>query len=296
MQIKLTKALISIICLSSMLLATQYPADFLNINLDVRTAALADVSASYNYSLSSVFNNPANVVGVVGMEFGSTKWLADLGGNSVAICYSLGGIKARLGLGLGYAFVSTKFQDVITQKDIKYSDNLISAVVGYRFFDKIRLGLAIKNYIQQLDEKSNTALAVDIGGSFVTKKVVLGMVAKNFGTQLSETKEELPLKIDFGAKFVLVGSQEDRQKINLFIENSVLKQITVYKIAVEYIYQNILSIRLGYKFNTDVEKLTFGVGTKVKIPKINLKSELNLSYIPYGSLGEVVKFSIGVKF
>jgi len=296
MQIKPIKILVFIICLSSLLLATQYSADFLNINLDIITSALADVSASYDSPFSSVFTNPANIVGGVGIEIGSTKWLADLNGNTIVLCYSLGREKAKLGLGLGYASLSTEFQNVATQQNIKYSDSIISAVVGYKLFSKVRLGLNIKNYLQQLDDISNTALSVDFGSSFVTKKVVLGIVIKNIGSQLSETKEELPLRIDFGSKFVLIGSQEEKQKINLFLESSVSQEYTIYKAAVEYIYRNVLSVRFGYKFNTDVDKLTFGVGTKVKIPKINLKSVIDLSYIPYGSLGEVVKFSFGIKF
>jgi len=296
MQIKIIKVLTFIICFSSLLLGTQYSADFLNINPDIRTSALADVSASYNYPFSSVFTNPANIVGGIGIEVGSTKWLADLNGNTIVICYSIGGEKANLGFGLGYASLSTEFQNVATQQNIKYSDSIISAVVGYKLFSKLGLGLTIKNYIQQLDDISNTALAIDFGSSFVTKKVVLGIVIKNIGTQLSETKEGLPIRIDFGSKFVLIGSQEDKQKINLFIEGSVSQENTVYKTAVEYVYHNVLSARIGYKFNTDIDKLTFGVGTKVKIPKINLKSVIDLSYIPYGSLGEVVKFSLGVKF
>lgn len=271
---------------------TSSTAEFFKINLDVRTAALADITVSYTYPLSSVYGNPANIVGGKGIEFAYTKWLADVYGNTVVACYSL--LNERFGMGLGYSSLGTEFTNVATQDKIVYSDSLISLVLGYKFFNKINIGLSVKDYIQKLDDVSNNAVVLDFGSSFVTKKIVLSIVLKNLGTQLSETKEEIPLQLNLGGKFVILNTEE--QKMNLYLEGSVFKDATIYKIATEYTYLGIFTARLGYKFNTDLDKFSLGIGTKFVIPKVKIKTVLDISYIPFGSLGEVVKFSFGIKF
>lgn len=271
--------------------------DFLNINLDIRTSALGDVSSVYTYPFSSIYGNPANCIGIRGVEFGYTQWVADIAGNSIVAGYSFGGKEnTKIAVGVGYTSLGTEFIDIVTQKSIKYSDSLSSLVVGYQILKKLRIGVSVKNYVQQMDKISNTAIFGDIGCSFVSKKIVLGVALKNLGSEVSETGQKLPTRIDTGFKFVIL-EKEEQQKISVFVESSsILEDKTIYKVSAEYTYLDILIARMGYKFNTDVDKFSLGIGAKVKIPKIKLKTNIDLSYIPFGGLGEVVKVSFGVKF
>ncbi|MCX7716303.1 MAG: PorV/PorQ family protein [Endomicrobia bacterium] len=298
MQVKKMKFLFiySLIFLSIYSFSVSY-SDFLNINLDIRTAALADILSVYPSPFSSVYGNPANSLGIKGIEFGYIQWIGDVVGNSVIAGYSFGGEEKeqkKVGIGVGYTKLGTEFEDVLTQQSIQYYDSLLSFVVGYRLLKKLNLGVSVRSYIQQLDNISNTALVFDLGSSFIAKKFGVGVVLKNLGTQLSKTKEELPTRIDVGMKFPILHKEE--QKINMFMEcSSILNNATIYKIASEYIYMDVLFARIGYKFNTDMDKFSLGVGAKLTIPKIKLKTNIDLSYIPFGSLGEVVKISFCAK-
>lgn len=296
MQIKKVKHLMCFFILASECLLFSSFAEFLNINIDGRTSALADVTSVYTYPFSSIYGNPANCIGIKGVEFGYTQWLSDIVGNTVIAGYSFGSKdKPRLGVGVGYTILGTEFTDIVTQKSIKYADSLSSIVVGYSVFKNLRLGISIKYYLQQMDTISNTAIVIDTGGSFVTKKVVLGMSLRNFGSSLSETKQNLPSRIDVGMKCVIL-EKEEQQKINLLLEtSSILNDKTVYKVSAEYTYLDVLTARVGYKFNTDLDKFSLGIGAKVKVPKVKLKTNIDLSYIPFGSLGSVLKVSFGIK-
>jgi hypothetical protein len=65
-------------------------------------------------------------------------------------------------------------------------------------------------------------------------------------------------------------------------------------VGVSYSFKGMFFVRGGYKFNYDVQGLTFGVGINYSLGDI--VGTLNYAYVDFGELTQVHMFSLGFSF
>jgi len=148
------------------------------------------------------------------------------------------------------------------------------------------------------------ALLFDVGIRYNTgfRTVQVAASIQNFGPSFKYAVDlaHAPILFRTGIAGDIIGQNslliEDPKNrlgfaIELFQPNDYSQQIHT---GFEYEFAKIIALRLGYKFNYDVEGLTFGVGIKQEISK----SIILIDY-SYGSMGKYLesahRFSIGVQ-
>jgi hypothetical protein len=185
--------------------------------------------------------------------------------------------------------------------------------------DKFSMGVAVKYAYESLYnghaaytmtsqgvyESVNTwgkGFLFDFGMHYNTgyKTVQVAISAQNFGADIKYAKETNPVPLQFrwgisadlmGENALLVENESNRITLafDLFQPNDYAQQEHV---GLEYTFNNLVSLRAGYKFNYDVEGLTLGAGVKTNLTGVGLS--FDYSYTPLSNyLGDVHRISIG---
>jgi len=202
-----------------------------------------------------------------------------------------------------------------------------SYVVGLSYAkklsDRFSTGLSIKYGHESLYDKKSLSIT-DVDGSILDaktsanviifdfgihyntgfKSIQMGASVQNFGPDIKYAKDKssvpmlfhVGIAADFiGPNSLFVEEQNNRLGLafDIFQTNDYDQQ---QHIGIEYEFNNIVTFRAGYKFNYDLEGLTFGFGIKQKLGL--LKILLDYSYgvldAEVGSFGNIHRISIGV--
>jgi hypothetical protein len=187
--------------------------------------------------------------------------------------------------------------------------------------DKFAIGLSVKYAHESLYNGSKVitlvrngaseevktwtdALMFDLGIKYNTgfHSIQVGAAVQNFGANVTYAKESSPLPMMFrlgiaadviGSDPLFIVDNDNRLGIefDLFQPNDYAQQ---EHIGIEYEYSGMFTLRAGYKFNYDVDGITFGGGIKQNISSVNLT--VDYSYCPMGTyLGNAHRFSLGVE-
>ena len=117
-----------------------------------------------------------------------------------------------------------------------------------------------------VEESKATALSIDMGGILQWKKLRTALVVENLGTKITykegiatgDEGDPQPLTFKLGLAY---------KDAKLTIAADTVKQIDDnirQNLGVEYLIQDIIAVRLGYKFGFDIASLTAGVGLNIK--------------------------------
>ncbi len=152
-------------------------------------------------------------------------------------------------------------------------------------------GISIKFIQEKLDDKSAVAYALDIGSLYKTpvENLSLGFNVQNLGGEIKfvEEGDELPLNIKVGTGYRLLnGDFLLALDYNLPADND-----GYINTGVEYWLWDIISLRLGYGSNNEVEEgISYGLGMN------NGEIGLDYAFEPYGILGNTHRVSLSWRF
>ena len=134
------------------------------------------------------------------------------------------------------------------------------------------------------------------------RSVVIGASVQNFGPDVKFAEEGYPPPMMFraGVAFNLLGSTSllflggDNLRLtvlfDMFQPNDYMQQ---FHAGFEFTYKEVLSFRVGKKFNYDVESWSYGIGLNFVTKKIDVR--FDYSYSPFGVyLGDVQKLTLGI--
>jgi hypothetical protein len=164
-----------------------------------------------------------------------------------------------------------------------------------------RITTATGTSIQQVNTWGSGML-FDFGIHYLTgfRTIQIGASVQNFGADIKYAVESnpAPLLFRFGFAADLVGKdalitpREDSRltvAFDLFQPNDYTQQAHA---GLEYMYQDVLALRAGYKLNYDEEGFTFGGG--ITQPVGSVKLTLDYSFGSAGTyLGNVQRISLG---
>jgi opacity protein-like surface antigen len=306
-------------------------ASFLAIDVGPRANAMGSAFVSVANDVTAMYWNPAGIANLDGfqMMFSNTKWIADVAFNYAGIAMPLGDFGT---LGLNATFVT---MDQIERTTVESPDgtgefvNASSYAFGLTYAreltDQFLIGFNAKFAYEKLYNSSATGVALDVGALFDTQisGLKLGMSISNYGTKmqlqgqdfivqndpypnisgnngsinstLSADAFDLPLMFRLG---ISMDVFKELYGSSLIISADALHpsdDVESVNIGGEYVFQNMLSLRIGYKglFAKDSEQgMNYGGGLRLNVAG-NTCLLFDYSYISFGDLNSVHMFSVG---
>lgn len=292
---------------------------FLKVNGDPRQAALGGSMMITNYpSANVVFGSPAMLTLVKGsnVQFNSQSYIADIRHHSIAYSQEFdqigtfavsaavmdyGDIEETVHLELqGGATVPYLTGNTFTARDM---------AIGLSYAKQITAQLSVGGTVRYINETiAGTGMSnwsVDFSTNYYTgfKSLRLSLAARNFGpdAHLVGYSEELqsepvdirmPLEMRAGLAFDIIEKGTGPHLLTAMADGKVSSDgPEKINLGLEYVYNDLLAVRSGYRVNYDEEGLTLGAG--LNFPIAAQQYSLNYAYLDFGSLKQVHMFSLG---
>ena len=299
---------------------------FLEVDANVRSAAMGGASTSLFDGVASMFQNPAGLAGVSGIGFSAATniWIADIKQHAIGVAVDLNKIGlGRLGGILGASLlvmdngdmIRTDFSQVTEEQsyyayDDPYTIEEWAAGIAYarRISDQFTIGGHVKYAVQDLgevdvyrdleDDTGSVAnrlspLLFDFGTIYYTGfgDLRISMSFRNFSQELIYVNEkfELPITMKIGVAMKVLSLNNDTHSLTVALDAEHPRDyMERINLGFEYRLWNLV-LRTGYRFNHDEEGLSAGFG-------LHLGSVLgiNYAYTAFGVFGAVQRISIAI--
>ena len=300
---------------------------FLGVGTDARPVALGEAFTAVEGGSTALFYNPASMArleGVTSLGLGLTQWIADINQYYAGAAFSpWGGEYGVIGIEFQTVDYGT-FEGTIVDPDpngkgyfdeadipgLNFKPGAYMIGIGYAraLSDKFAIGGAVKYVSQNLGDtyaassgetSSNKAnvLAFDFGVLYRTgfKSLNFGMTVRNFAREVRYQQEgfQLPLTFKIGVSmnlFDLTELDRDTHGLLLAIDAEHPRDYPEQvRVGAEYLFMNILALRVGFVTPSDEYTMTYGVGIQPEVA--NLGFGLDYAYTPFGVFGDVHRFT-----
>ncbi len=297
---------------------------FLDIPVGSRAAGMGDAYVSAGDDANAVFWNPAGIALVSNWQLmvNYTPWLADITHNALAFSANLGnlGVIGVSYVGMDYGTITgTRVADTEIGYEVIGNIEPAEFAVGIAYArqvtTKFAYGLHLKYAYQNLG-KSKTGYteeevrdvenklgepAFDFGTLYFTgfKDLRIAMSARNFSREVGHRKEIFPMPLTFSlgiAMDVLTLLREGG-------DHSLTATMTAlhprdyperFNLGFEYWFRRMVAARFGYKFISDEESFTLGLGLRLKMGPTGLMIDYSYNHHQYWDA--VQKISVGFSF
>ncbi len=294
----------------------------LKIIYSARANAMAGAFTSRDDDIDVIFFNPANLGGYkVKREVSSTYMNYFDGYNGGSIAYQYKKSRKSNVAFFGQFLASDDITRTLEGENGGYlesgsfsnSDFIAGASYSYHFNDQLNIGLTGKFIQESIDDKSASALALDIGILHrpVNEKIRVGAVIRNLGSQItyfndSKYSEGLPLVYAGGISYKTDLKTRDREVafVPTMLVSLDLSLATgsdlIGLIGTEFQVHDQFLIRAGYKTNSGDyrnggdNEIYSGLSTGVGFVRNNLKIDYALN--SYGDLGFVNQVTLKYQF
>lgn len=270
-------------------------ATFLKSEVGSRYVAMGGAATGSADDINSIYYNPAGLINIKGHEatFMYNQSFMDSSYGFLAYAVNLKD-KGSIGASLTYAQVLDIKETIAeyptgTGNFFSAQDIALSLSYAKKITNHISFGNNLKLIKGKIEKESAFGFALDLG--LLAKKVIynnfsFGLSVQNIGSKMKyiEEGDSLPLNIKFGTSCKILN---DKLLIALDVNKPIDNDLNI-KTGLEYNLFNILSIRGGYSTGpSDIGSgLSVGLGFKYSL------FNLDLSYVPYGDLGNMVRVSI----
>ncbi len=276
-------------------------AQFLKLPVNARATAMGNAVVALAEGALSIAYNPAGTLSVNEVSLGATynAWFAN-------ITHSFIGVAANLHewgtVGVGVTLLTT--DDIIvrtpafpegTGELFRASDYAFALSYARQISEDFSLGLSAK-YIKSFlynDEIKANSFAFDIGSLYDIPilRTRLGISVNHLGEDLTYINEQysLPTVLRFGARTTIL-QEENNLVYAAFQVGRPNDSDEQYNVGFEYVFQQVISFRGGYRFNYDTEDWSGGLG--VNLQTLGVLGELDYSYTNYKFLPGTHMFSL----
>ena len=294
---------------------------FLKINGDPVPAAMGGATTAISpKNANAVFGNPASLTGVrrLDVQFNNVNWIADISHQSVALAWNAGntGVFAISLVSLDYGDIpetvnaaipgdGSRTQAMVTGNFFTARD--IAAGVSYsrQITDRLSLGGNVRWIQQKIAELSMSNWSIDFGTMYYTgfRTLRLAITARNFGPDShiigwSEEYQREPvdvrMPIDFraGVAMDFFENTEDPHLLTVVFEGDHPNDgPEKYHFGMDYTFQEIFSLRGGYRFNYDEQGFSIGAGFLYN--QSGFSGAVNYAYLNFGALENAHFLSLG---
>jgi hypothetical protein len=292
-------------------------AQFLKIGVGCRGVAMGGAFVATADDPSAAYWNPGALVRVPGtqFQFTGTQLYGDiLYGNGI-VTHEMQGIGT---FALQFGLLSSGDMDLttVTNPDggetFTCSDMVVGVSFGRMLTDRFSAGMTAKYVRESWDDISAGGVAVDLGTLYDTgfKTLRIGMSIQHFGPELQPSGEDttwysggdsldtyssysMPMTFKLGLAMDVVdqGPHQLTVEVDGVHPNDNVEQVNI---GAEYLYNNMVALRGGYRVNTDEEGLAAGAG--FRIPMGDKTVTLDYAYQDFNRLEMVHRASLGFSF
>ena len=303
--------LVMTVCFAGSLLAQEgnkggrAGAQYLKIGVAAQAAAMGEAYVAVGNDVSACFYNPSGLTKLKASQamFSNISWPADISYNFVALALpvqSLGGAIAvqAAALSTDDMIVRTPLRPEGTGQTFRAADYYVGLSYARDLTDHFTFGVTVKGLMEQAYGISATGWAVDLASMYYTgfESFRFGWNLSNFGPDMKFIDEAyaLPVLITFGVAAEVFDN--DFHRLTLAAQaNRPNDNAERGSIGAEYCLRDILSLRIGYKINYDVEKLSLGAGVKVDLEPLG-KIWFDYAYSDLTFLLRAHRITVGVEF
>ena len=289
----------------------------LKLGVGAKAAAMGESFVAVADDPSALYWNPSGIARLQGTSvLGSfIQWPAEISFSTLGVTHNLGAMGtvgfSFSALTTGYMNVRTVFQPEGTGEVFTARDVIVGLSYAKNLTDRFSFGGTVKVVQEELEEYSDTVVAFDIGTLYDIgfKSLRLGMAVLNFGPELEydvdddgdgEMNEDpndqldndkdglidedgpeagVPLPMAFKVGVSMTPYDDGTNRVVTCLEavhpNDNLENLNL---GVEYAMRDMVFLRGGYRFNTDIAGWTAGVGFKVAMLAIDY-AYTDLDYI-----------------
>lgn len=295
-------------------------ANFLKIGIGARATGLAETFCAISDDVTSIYYNPAGLaqLDLYELSFGYNRYIENINyftsGYNFPFIFKRQGKKSydfNIGIGIYYlSMEEIKAYDSsgVSKGTVIANDMAISLVYSQRiaryketidmpdFKPGLYAGISAKLVNKKLAEITKSGITSDFGLLFIPKtklfngSIRTGVSVQNYfgGLQFDTEMSEFPLNTKFGIAYRkdIVGNP-----LTTGIDFNLNPNFISF--GAEYFIMNILAIRAGYKFASELyldqgPRIGFGIG-------IN-NFRFDYSFAPFVVFGETHKANITIKF
>lgn len=303
-------------------------AQFLQIGIGARPAALGGAYVGAAHDASSLFWNPAGIADVSGhsMHFSHTPWWASVNLNSAAYAFTAGeagsfGV-ALTSLSMDRMEVTTENAPDGTGEYFDAQDLMLGLSYARHLTDQFSVGVTVKYVQQRIWNETASGIAFDVGTQYRLwfNNFTIGMSLANFGGDLRYDGRDLSYKLDTDAslpknRLTPVVLQTDDYPLPLHFQVGVAMDVLRnddfgwivaadvthpndnherVNFGTEVAFFDRFFIRVGYRYNYDDEDLTAGGG--VALPVEGARIMIDYAWAKYKLLPNVHRLSVGLAF
>lgn len=244
---------------------------FLKIGAGARSAAMGDCGTALSRDASATYWNPARLLGFRGQSIalGHNEWMQGVRYEQAAWGASTGG--TALGLSLGGLYVGgLELREEATELPLEtFSayDFAFGASLAMKFGENLEAGFTYKRLYERIYVDHGTGWAWDLGMAYNTpfRDLRVAGVVANLGPKFKLVREgyKLPTTFKLGMGYEPEGRiWRGRGSAGMDLVKAVDSPLKA-QLGGEYWYREKLALRAGYKFRSDTENLTTGVGFRV---------------------------------
>lgn len=263
-------------------------AIFLKEAIGARQIAMGEAFVSIVDDVTSLYYNPAGLANMDNNELTTmyTKGIMDISYAFVGcgISKKKEGSGNSFGIGLftlqGGDIEIWESEDI--SKTVKVQQDYV-LTVGYArtIFHGISLGINLKTIQSTLIEQYNaTTSAIDLGLLFrLSNKLKAGISMQNIGSEIKYESQGSPLPLAYRYGIGYVAYDKDKSKDNIIVSGELLQysdSIEIEKhIGIEYLLNNIIALRAGYKTESGFNSVLLGAGLRIGDMRLDYTQSLN---------------------
>ncbi|MBN2411917.1 PorV/PorQ family protein [candidate division KSB1 bacterium] len=304
---------------------------WLSIPVGAEPIAMGNAYYCVGGGVENIFWNPAGIIDVKSPQLfvNHIAWIADINQDAAAFAMPLGNIGI---ISASARFVDFGEQDgtrLASNADgweytEKFSPSSYQLGLGFtqRITDRFSYGLVISyanenlgtvNYANVLSgdfknpEAKETSMGlfnVDFGILYYTgyKDLRLGMTLKNFSEEkgYGNVGNPIPMELRFGMAMNILPMFLDsatKHKVTLTWDLSHPRDYSErLHFGLEYMFNEFIALRTGYKTNYDEQDVSFGAGLVSGVGFGSTKIKVDYAMLPFGVFDNVQVFSLAVDF
>lgn len=300
-------------------------AQFLKIPIGARANGMAGAYSSVCNDLTAVFWNPAGLADVkyISADFSYTQWFAgfkhSFGAFALPVGQNFTATVSLVSLNSGDIEITTLEKPNGTGLNYQVSDVSIAFSFAGYLTDQFSFGLTAKYVNNSISNLNSRGIAFDVGTMYETgiQGIKLGFSIHNLGLKQTYSGQDLnsarklydalnaaPLDIAYiASSYNLplifragvsseIWKTEEHKVIAAFDFITLSDTPEHFAIGAEYTFKDLVSLRAGYLFGTDVFGLSGGAG--IKYFAGGFSGEIDYSITPTTHIGLVNRLSVKV--
>ncbi len=287
-----------------------------------RTMAMGNTGIALpQYDANSMFINPGTITAIdeTAVSFNYSDYFLDMGFGSVAAVRNLGNL-GSLGLSASY-FNYGEFEETMegpgsqlgTGRTFTAGSYTVGLSYARKMTDRFSLGGHVMYAYEDMDMGNDLAdrwtddnmdnisnVIMNFGTYYDTgfRNLRIAAVLQNFGTDIAyiDEKATMPMTFRLGASMVFPGVLGANNDLRITAESVNPRDYQErLHLGGEYMIDNLIALRAGYKYNYDLDSFTGGFGIHHGMGGVEYL--IDFSYImKSGPLSNMMSLSVGTLF